>query len=165
AVAQALLGEPELVLLDEPTGGLDPHLVVEMREILRSQRGLRTIIVSSHLLADLEAVCDHVAFLERGRSVRAGSIESLTRRSHLVRVRLEEAIDGEEDLRGALTPWKLHFNGMEILIELDEESSAAQANERILRALFDRDARVLELRLGESLEDAYLAAREQARSP
>ncbi|HEY8430680.1 MAG TPA: ABC transporter ATP-binding protein, partial [Sandaracinaceae bacterium] len=74
AVAQALLGAPELVLLDEPTGGLDPHLVVEMRELLRSQRGERTLVVSSHILADLEQTCDHVVFLERGRVLESGQL-------------------------------------------------------------------------------------------
>ena len=90
AVAQALLGDPELVLLDEPTGGLDPHLVVAMREILSAQRGLRTVVVSSHILADLEATCDHVAFMEDGRCTRSGPVAEVTRRGALVRVQLAE---------------------------------------------------------------------------
>ena len=88
AVAQAFLGSPELVLLDEPTGGLDPELVVDMRELLRSQRGKRTLIISTHILGDIESTCDHVAFLEAGRCLRSGPLADLTKRSGLVRLRL-----------------------------------------------------------------------------
>ncbi len=87
AVAQALLGNPELVLLDEPTGGLDPHLVVEMRELLKSQARERTIVISTHILTDIESTCDEVAFLEAGRCVRSGTIEAIVGATKDVRIR------------------------------------------------------------------------------
>src|SRR5690606_33106172 len=74
AIAQALLGQPELVLLDEPTSGLDPELVVRMRDVFASHRRKRTLVVSSHNLLELEALCDHVVFIERGRCTRTGSM-------------------------------------------------------------------------------------------
>jgi ABC-type multidrug transport system ATPase subunit len=77
-IACALLGEPDLVFLDEPTNGLDPAGVVEVRELIRDLgRGGRTIVLSSHLLAETELVCDHVAVLARGRLIAQGNIKEL----------------------------------------------------------------------------------------
>jgi ABC-type multidrug transport system ATPase subunit len=77
-VACALLGDPDLVFLDEPTNGLDPAGVVEVRELIRDLgRGGRTLVLSSHLLAETELVCDHVAVLSRGRLIVQGSIKEL----------------------------------------------------------------------------------------
>jgi ABC-2 type transport system ATP-binding protein len=159
AVAQALLGDPALVLLDEPTGGLDPHLVVEMRDVLREQRGKRTIVVSSHILADLEATCDHVAFIEAGRCVKSGVLEEVTKRGGLVRVRLAAPIDIEE---GLLAGRAVTVEGDVLSIELSPGESAADVNRAVLPELFARGAQVLEVRLGESLEAAYMASRRSA---
>ena len=158
AVAQALLGEPELVLLDEPTGGLDPHLVVEMREVLRSQRGARTLVVSSHILADLEATCDHVAFLEAGVCVASGPVDEITKRAGRVRVRLAGAREGDAP-ELALEGRELSRDGEWLVVTLREGESPAEGNAEILPALIAQGAEVLEVRHGESLEDTYMAAR------
>jgi ABC-type multidrug transport system ATPase subunit len=77
-IACALLGEPDLVFLDEPTNGLDPAGVVEVRELIRDLgKGGRTIVLSSHLLAETELVCDHVAVLARGKLIVQGTITEL----------------------------------------------------------------------------------------
>ena len=77
-IACALLGEPDLVFLDEPTNGLDPAGVVEVRELIRDLgKGGRTIVLSSHLLAETELVCDHVAVLAKGKLVVQGTIKEL----------------------------------------------------------------------------------------
>jgi ABC-2 type transport system ATP-binding protein len=78
ALAQALLPDPEFILLDEPTEGLDPEGIHEMRGMireLRDQHGL-TVMLSSHLLAEVEVLCDRVAILDRGRLVFCGSWKS-----------------------------------------------------------------------------------------
>ena len=77
-IAQAMLGLPELLVLDEPTNGLDPPQIAEMREVLReyAQTG-RTVIVSSHLLAEVEQTCTHVVVMHRGRLVAAGSVDEV----------------------------------------------------------------------------------------
>lgn len=163
SVAQALVGDPELVLLDEPTGGLDPTLVVEMRDVLRRQRGQRTLVVSSHILADLEATCDHVAFLDAGVCTRAGPVEEVTRRSSLVRVRLAEpvAIDGFSDLLAGRAPRLL---GDVLAYEIAPEEDLAKVQAELLGALLAGGAQVLEVRLGNSLEDAYVTSRSERRS-
>jgi ABC-2 type transport system ATP-binding protein len=77
-IACALLGEPDLVFLDEPTNGLDPAGVVEVRELIRDLgKGGRTVVLSSHLLAETELVCDHVAVLAKGKLVVQGNVKEL----------------------------------------------------------------------------------------
>jgi ABC-2 type transport system ATP-binding protein len=78
AIAQAMLGLPDLLVLDEPTNGLDPPQIREMREVLkRYARDGRTVIVSSHLLAEVEQTCSHVVVMHRGRLVSAGPVSAL----------------------------------------------------------------------------------------
>ncbi|MFO7608963.1 MAG: ABC transporter ATP-binding protein [Candidatus Krumholzibacteriia bacterium] len=68
-LAQALVGDPEVLVLDEPTSGLDPHQIVEIRELIRSFRGSRTVLFSSHILGEVAALCERVLILDRGRLV------------------------------------------------------------------------------------------------
>lgn len=79
AIAQALLGDPDLLILDEPTNGLDPRQIIEMRGHIRSLAGERTVVVTSHILGEIERVADRVAILLSGRllgvhTVRAGAL-------------------------------------------------------------------------------------------
>jgi ABC-2 type transport system ATP-binding protein len=78
AIAQAMLGLPDLLVLDEPTNGLDPPQIREMRGVLkRYARDGRTVIVSSHMLAEVEQTCSHVVVMHRGRLVSAGPVSRL----------------------------------------------------------------------------------------
>ncbi|WP_235854687.1 alpha/beta fold hydrolase [Nonomuraea aridisoli] len=78
AIAQAMLGLPDLLVLDEPTNGLDPPQIREMREVLkRYARDGRTVIVSSHMLAEVEQTCSHVVVMQRGRLVSTGPVSQL----------------------------------------------------------------------------------------
>jgi ABC-2 type transport system ATP-binding protein len=75
AIAQAMLGLPEVLVLDEPTNGLDPPQIAEMREVLHAYAATgRTVILSSHLLGEVEQTCTHVVVMHRGRLVAAGSV-------------------------------------------------------------------------------------------
>jgi ABC-2 type transport system ATP-binding protein len=78
AIAQAMLGLPELLVLDEPTNGLDPLQIAEMREVLRryAETG-RTVVISSHLLAEVEQTCSHVVVMHNGKLVAAGSVAEI----------------------------------------------------------------------------------------
>jgi ABC-2 type transport system ATP-binding protein len=78
AIAQAMLGLPDVLVLDEPTNGLDPPQIAEMREVLHGYAATgRTVIVSSHLLAEVEQTCSHVVVMHRGRLVAAGSVSEV----------------------------------------------------------------------------------------
>jgi ABC-type multidrug transport system ATPase subunit len=154
-VAQALLGDPELVLLDEPTSGLDPELVVRMRQLFAAQRGRRTLVISSHNLTELEAVCDHVIFIRGGRQVRAGSLAEVTSRGTAVRYVLERPL-------GALAPppelsaLRLSWEGSTLHVTAPPDWSVAELNSKLLPWLLEAGACLLEVRQGQSLEDAYL---------
>jgi ABC-2 type transport system ATP-binding protein len=78
AIAQAMLGKPDLLVLDEPTNGLDPPQIHAMRKVLRdyAARGA-TVLVSSHLLAEVEQTCSHVVVMHRGRLVAAGTVADI----------------------------------------------------------------------------------------
>ncbi len=78
AIAQAMLGMPDLLVLDEPTNGLDPQQIKAMREVLkRYAKTGRTVIVSSHLLAEVEQTCSHVVLMHRGRLITYGTMRRL----------------------------------------------------------------------------------------
>ncbi|MEU1201063.1 alpha/beta fold hydrolase [Streptomyces sp. NPDC005813] len=78
AIAQAMLGLPDLLILDEPTNGLDPPQIREMREVMiRYAAAGRTVIVSSHLLAEVEQSCTHLVVMDRGRLVQAGPVSEI----------------------------------------------------------------------------------------
>jgi ABC-2 type transport system ATP-binding protein len=78
AIAQALLHEPSVIILDEPTSGLDPRGMFEMREVLRElKKGDYTVFMSSHLMNEVQEVCSDVALINRGKLLKAGSVESL----------------------------------------------------------------------------------------
>ena len=78
AIAQAMLGLPELLVLDEPTNGLDPLQIAEMREVLRRYAATgRTVVISSHLLAEVEQTCSHVVVMHNGQLVAVGSVAEI----------------------------------------------------------------------------------------
>jgi ABC-2 type transport system ATP-binding protein len=79
AIAQAMLGMPDLLILDEPTNGLDPPQIREMRDVMiRYAAGGRTVIVSSHLLSEVEQTCTHLVVMHRGQLVQAGPVAEIT---------------------------------------------------------------------------------------
>jgi ABC-2 type transport system ATP-binding protein len=88
-IAAALLADPQLIMLDEPTNGLDPAGQLEIRELIRTlARSGRTIFVSSHLLHEAEQMCDEVAILKQGRMVTSGTVAELLRRGRGLLVRV-----------------------------------------------------------------------------
>ncbi|MGW3391076.1 alpha/beta fold hydrolase [Streptomyces cinereoruber] len=97
ALAQAMLGLPDLLILDEPTNGLDPPQIREMREVMiRYAAGGRTVIVSSHLLAEVEQSCTHLVVMDRGQLVQAGPVAEITGSGDTLLVTLAERTpDGE----------------------------------------------------------------------
>ncbi len=78
ALASALLNDPQVLILDEPTNGLDPQGIAEVRELIRSLAdNKRTILLASHLLDEVEKVCTHVAVMQKGRLLHAGRVDAL----------------------------------------------------------------------------------------
>jgi ABC-2 type transport system ATP-binding protein len=161
AVAQALLGAPELVLLDEPTSGLDPRHAHELRELLRRVHGAgRTLVVSSHNLHELEALCDHVAFVDRGVVVAAGSTDVVTGRGQEVQIGLGPGpapLAGvERALAGDRLVWDADRRLIRIAFQPTPDRQAEEVIGLALRALLDGGARIAEVRRGASLETRFL---------
>lgn len=100
-IAQALLGSPRLIILDEPTVGLDPAQVIEIRKLIRELGRAHTVILSSHILSEVQAVCQQILILSKGHLAAAGSLEELTADGKsLEEVFLELTDGGPEEATG-----------------------------------------------------------------
>jgi len=76
-IADALLGNPDVIILDEPTIGLDPHQILSIRKLIRNLRGKMSVLISSHILPEIEQVCDRVVIINQGRVVASGTTSAL----------------------------------------------------------------------------------------
>ena len=159
ALAQAFLGDPELVLLDEPTSGLDPRTAYEIKQVLRAQRGRRTLVVSSHDLAQLEELCDAVAILDHGRLVQQGTLAEVTGQGERVRVALADA-PGADVLAAVRALASVES------VEIDEARGQVEVRLRrtpiedaipgLLRVLLEHGARPIGVTRGQKLEERVL---------
>lgn len=96
-IAQALLGSPRLIILDEPTVGLDPAQVIEIRKLIRELGRAHTVILSSHILSEVQAVCQQILILSKGHLAAAGSLEELTAEDKSLEEVFLELTDGEPE--------------------------------------------------------------------
>jgi ABC-2 type transport system ATP-binding protein len=152
-LAQALLKDPEVLILDEPANGLDPAGIKEIRDLLRSlgDEG-RTVFVSSHQLVEIQHTCDRVAILTAGRCIASGSVEDVLRRGHRTTLRV-----GVPDLSAGLAV--LRSEGISARLDhtaLEVDLPAAEAG-RVSEVLGRNGIWVTELRAEEAtLEDVFL---------
>jgi ABC-type multidrug transport system ATPase subunit len=151
-VAAALLKDPELLILDEPTNGLDPAGMAEMREFMRSLgAGGRTLVLSSHLMGEIEQVCDRVGVIRDGSLVAEGTVEELRGRAGL-RVRAEPLSEAARVV-GAL-PTVGEVTDVDGVLDVAVDTAQAPA---INRALVEAGIAVSELYPQKaSLEDVFL---------
>lgn len=94
-LAQAMIHDPEILILDEPTSGLDPNQIVEIRKLIRELGKEKTVILSTHILQEVEATCDRILIINQGQIVADGTAETLSRQvqgQQLLHVKIE---DGE----------------------------------------------------------------------
>jgi ABC-2 type transport system ATP-binding protein len=153
AIAQAMLGLPDLLLLDEPTDGLDPPQIAEMRRVLRRYAtGGRAVLVSSHLLAEVEQTCTHVVVVHRGAVVAAGPVEDVVGDSPSVQFEVSDPLAAAEVLRRAGAVSVTGEGGGTVVADLDGTPRAA-AVAALVRAGVDVHRVVPRRRL----EDAFLA--------
>jgi ABC-2 type transport system ATP-binding protein len=99
AIAQAMLGRPDLLVLDEPTNGLDPPQIKEIREVLQAIAAEgRTVLVSSHLLAEVEQTCSHVVVMSKGKVVATGTVDDLLADDDTVRIEVDDLARAQQVL-------------------------------------------------------------------
>ncbi len=139
-IAQAMLGMPDVLILDEPTNGLDPPQIAAMRPVLREYaRSGRTVVVSSHLLAEVEMTCSHVVVMHRGRVVSAGAVADLVESSDTTVVELGGDTAAARRVAGALRAGsRRRFRRAEGLTGL--RSVQVDANAEPLRMIVVADA-------------------------
>lgn len=94
--AQALLHDPKVLILDEPMAGLDPKQIIEMRELIKGLAGSHTVILSSHILSEISAVCDHILIISKGKLVAGGSPKQLEEMMQ-AKTEVEVTVLGEQD--------------------------------------------------------------------
>lgn len=98
-IAQAFLGKPEVILLDEPTAGLDPANAKGIRELIRELQTTATLIISSHNLAEIQEMCSHVAILDHGRLVECNEVAAITRADKQIRMSFVRALTPAESAK------------------------------------------------------------------
>src|SRR2546421_6171923 len=161
-VAAALLKEPQLLILDEPTSGLDPQGTVEMRELIRGlRRGGRTVLLSSHLLNEVELTCDRVGVITSGRLVAEGTIEEMRARGgQALLIRAAPLGQARRLLEAVLSADRVSEQDGVLSVQVDP-AQAASINRRLVADGVD----VSELRMSEqSLEDVFLQLTEKISS-
>ena len=92
-LAQAMIHDPEILIMDEPTSGLDPNQIVEIRKLIRELGREKTVILSTHILPEVEATCDRILIINRGKIVADGSAENLRKQAsgqEILKARIEE---------------------------------------------------------------------------
>ena len=156
AVASALVGDPDLVLLDEPSAGLDPVQAESLRHVLSRRRAGQTLIVSSHNLDELERICDWVVMMDRGRVLRQGTLGDVTGRGQLVEWSLGPGDVPLDELHRRLPDHGFTVeNG--ILTERAPTSADLDASSVVIaRVLADAGVPIREVRRGRSLERTFL---------
>ncbi len=152
AIAQALLGSPELVLLDEPTAGIDPPNAKMIRDLVREQSSRTTFIVSSHNLDELERLCGSVVYLEKGRLISAGPLSDDTDDEYITlrmgTVNESEFISAANMLPGVSDVSKT--TGGDFLIKTQDGMATSAA---LMQLLIDKNWRYRQLSRGKSLEE------------
>ena len=164
-LAQALLGSPEILILDEPTVGLDPKQILEIRDLIKELGKEHTVILSSHILSEISAVCDYVLILSHGKLVASDTLENLTslmqgQNSLIVTVKSSKE-QLKEILRGITAVKEFHFMGdceeehcVKAEIKTDPSSDI---RELLFYQLAEKNLPILAMQLVRlSLEDIFL---------
>jgi ABC-2 type transport system ATP-binding protein len=151
-IARALLGDPEVLVLDEPTNGLDPGEMREVRALLQrvSDAGV-TVLLSSHLLGEVEQVCDEVVVMDRGRVIRTGTVSELTKASASAYVEVDDTARAMAYLSTFAGVRSVEPEGPGLAVELDGVTRA-----QLVRALVEHDIDVDTVTSRHRLEDAFL---------
>lgn len=157
-LAQALVGSPEVLILDEPTVGLDPRQVAEIRNLLQKLRGHHTIILSTHILSEVEATCERVIIINKGHIITEDTIAQLRARrqgSRIIRIRMRRKESEAQDLiRGLQGVTSVEKNSEGLLITTEGSDELV---EKISEKVVGLGAGLLELsQPSAGLEDIFI---------
>ena len=161
-VAQCFVGNPEIVLLDEPLNGLDPVEADRLRRFIASQRGRRTVVVSSHNLEDVERLCTHVAVVGKGRLVRMDTVAAITHGTDRIVYALSSAPGDAAAISSVVPGADLEWRdgGRMLVCSFNSEmGGVAEVNSLLLPALLAQTD-IISVMPGQSLEEAFLIAKD-----
>lgn len=177
-LAQAILGYPEILILDEPTVGLDPKQIIEIRELIRSLSKNHTIILSSHILSEISAVCDYVMIIDHGKLVASDTTENLEKMTMGSNTLEMEAKGKKEDVKKMLESveeiqsleWdekdqKNNENGEEHTVSFTiKTDESVDIREKLFYKLAEARIPILKMQATRvSLEDVFLELTENER--
>lgn len=159
--AQAILGYPEIIILDEPTVGLDPKQIIEIRELIRKLGEKHTVILSSHILTEISAVCDHVFIISKGKLVASDATEnlvSLMSGAQEIEVTVRtDASEAQKELASITEVSKVEVKNEDAGELIVYAKKGADVRESVFRALAEKHFAVLEMHtIEKSLEDVFL---------
>ena len=159
--AQAILGYPEIIILDEPTVGLDPKQIIEIRELIKKLGEKHTVILSSHILTEISAVCDHVFIISKGKLVASDATENLVSlmsgaQEIEVTVRTDVA-NAQKELAAISEISKVEVKNEDAGELVVYAKKGADVREDVFRILAEKNFAVLEMHtIEKSLEDVFL---------
>lgn len=135
-LAQALIHDPDVLILDEPTSGLDPNQIIEIRELIKTIGREKTVLLSSHILAEVEATCDRILIINKGKIVADGTADDLRKQAkgqEILILTIEDADSNEvfEALKGVSSIELVDKKGKNNRFEVQ-----SRANESSRRAIF-----------------------------
>lgn len=154
-LAAALLHEPEVLILDEPTSGLDPNQIIEIRNVIKEQGRNKLVLFSSHILQEVEAICDRVIIINKGKIVADDKLTTLQQRSatNLVRVQFKEALEAE---------WLRRLQGVKSVSKIDSHTWALETDESetvrkgLLQLALEQNLNIVSLQSqSQSLEEVF----------
>ncbi len=160
AVGAALLHRPDLLILDEPANGLDPAGIVEMRDLMKQLKGEgHTVLISSHVLHEIEHICDRIAIMNQGKVVVQGRVADLLGKQDRLEVRVDQMDEAARLLRGASWVREVTVDGDRLLVAAPPTSAADVTKLLANRGLYVTGLRPQEL----SLEQYFLDVTGEAK--
>lgn len=171
-LAQAVLGEPDVIILDEPMVGLDPRQIIEMRDLIKELGQRHTVILSSHILSEVSAVCDHIMILSGGRLIASDTAEGL-------QGKIQSSFVLEATVKASMPELESVLDTMEAVLKVEEKPSHmpecvtvlirtkdnADIREELSMKLYEKRLPIMGMSLQEhSLEDIFLELTERGVS-
>ena len=162
-LAAALIHDPEVLILDEPTSGLDPNQIIEIRDVIKKQGKDKTVLFSSHILQEVEAICDRVIIINKGELVADDKLSNLRQRSsssNTVKVSFKESIDKSwlEQLSAARSVNKIDANNWQLATDNPE-----QLRKQIFELSLLHNLNIVSLQSdSQSLEDVFRSLTQKA---
>lgn len=168
-LAQAILGEPDVIILDEPMVGLDPRQIIEMRDLIKELGRKHTVILSSHILSEVSAVCDHIMIISGGKLIASDTADGL-------QGRIRNSFVLEASVKASMQEVQAVLDTIEAVAEVEEKPSHmadcvtvlihtkdnADIREELSMKLYEKKLPIMGMNLQEhSLEDIFLELTEK----